>query len=90
MNNEMRTNGQQMVEQDSEFEPDFTEIEIGRLTDAEYEMANLRHEIFLEEERAERETLDREFEEELEQLLETIKAEDGQTAESDPPGWPGL
>jgi hypothetical protein len=90
MNDETRTNGQQMVEQDSEFEPDFTEIEIGRLTDAEYEMANLRHEIFLEEERAERETLGREFEEELEQLLKTIKAEDGKTVESDPPGWPGL
>jgi len=90
MNNETRTNGQQMIEQDSEFEPDFTDVEIGRLIDAEYEMANLRHEIFLEEERAERETLDREFEEELEQLLKTIKVEDSQTAESDPPGWPGL
>ncbi|MCI0662968.1 MAG: hypothetical protein L0220_18015 [Acidobacteria bacterium] len=90
MNNEKRTNGQDMVKQDSEFEPDFTEIEIGRLTDAEYEMANLRHEIFLEEERAGRGTLDRQFEEELEQLLKTIKAEDGQTIESDPPGWPGL
>jgi len=90
MNNEKRTNGQEMVEQDSEFEPDFTETEVGRLTDAEYEMANLRHEIFLEEERAEQETLDRGFEEELGQLLKTIKAEDGQTVESDPPGWPGL
>jgi len=90
MSDETRTNGRQTAKQDSEFEPEFTEAEIGRLTDAEYETANLRHEIFLEEERAERETLDREFEEELEQLLKTIKVEDGQTAESDPPGWPGL
>jgi hypothetical protein len=60
------------VDQLSGFEADFNEIEIGRLTEAEYELANLRHEMFLEKERAEREMLDREFEAELEQLLKTI------------------
>jgi len=78
MINETRTNGRQAAEQESEFEPDFTEIEIGRLTDAELEMANLRQEMFLEKERSEQEALDREFEEELEQLLKTIRAGDGQ------------
>ena len=80
MKDQTRTNCRQTPEQDSKLEPDFTEIEIGRLTDAEYEMANLRHEMFLKKERAERETLDREFEQELEQLLKTIRAGDGQTA----------
>jgi hypothetical protein len=80
MNNKTRTNGRQTAEQDPEFEPEFTEIEIGRLTDAEYETANLRHEMFLEKERAEREALDREFEEVLEQLFKTIRAGDGQPA----------
>jgi hypothetical protein len=61
------------MDQPTGFEAEFDEIEIGRLTEAEYELANLRHEMFLEKERAERETLDREFEEELEQLLETIR-----------------
>ena len=79
MNDHTKTNGRQTAEQESDFEPEFTEVEIGRLTDAEYEMANLRHEMFLEEERAEREALVRKFEEELEQLLETIRAGDGQT-----------
>jgi hypothetical protein len=41
-------------------------------------MANLRHEMFLEKERAEQEALAREFEEDLEQLFATIKARDGQ------------
>lgn len=80
MNDHTKTNGRQTAEQESDFEPDFTEVEIGHLTDAEYEMANLRHEKFLEEERAEREALDREFEEELEQLLKTSRTGDGQTA----------
>jgi hypothetical protein len=79
MNDQTKTHGRQAAEQDSELEPDFTEIEIGRLTDAEYEIANLRHEMFIEKERAEREALDREFQEELEQLLKTIKAGDVQT-----------
>jgi hypothetical protein len=35
----------------------------------------------IEKERAERDALDREFEEELEKLFATIKARDGQTAE---------
>lgn len=64
---------QEAMNQLSGFEAEFNEIEIGRLTEAEYELANLRHEIFLEKERAEREMLNREFEEELEQLLKTIR-----------------
>ncbi len=81
---------QEALDQLSGYEADFDEIEIGRLTEAEYELANLRHEIFLKKERAELEMLDRGFEEELEQLLKTIRADDGQAVASDPPGWPGL
>lgn len=81
MNNETKSNGRLTAEEKAELEPDYTEIEIGQLNDAEYEMANLRHEAFLEKERAEREALDQEFEEELKQLFATIKAGDGQTAE---------
>ena len=81
---------QETLDQRANFEADFSEIEIGRLTQAEYEFANLRHELFLEKERAERETLDREFEEELGQLLKTISAGDAEIATTDPPGWPGL
>lgn len=83
-------NSQTTLDQWPEIEADFSEIEIGRLTEAEYELANLRHELFLERERAERETLDREFEEELDQLLKTIRPGDAETASSDPPDWPGL
>jgi hypothetical protein len=64
---------QEAMDQLTSFEAEFDEIEIGRLTEAEYELANLRHEMFLEKERAEQEMLDREFEEELEQLLKTIR-----------------
>lgn len=64
---------QETMNQPTGFEAEFDEIEIGRLTEAEYELANLRHEMFLEKERTGRETLDREFEEELEQLLKTIR-----------------
>ena len=81
---------QEALDQQADFEADFSEIEIGRLTQAEYEFANLQHELFLEKERADQETLDREFEEELGQLLKTISAGDAETATSDPPGWPGL
>ena len=77
---------QEALDQQADFEADFSEIEIGRLTQAEYEFANLQHELFLEKERAERETLDREFEEELGQLMKTIRTEDVKTAKSDPPG----
>lgn len=68
-----KSTDQEAMHQLSGFEAEFSEIEIGRLTEAEYELANLRHEMFLEKERAERERLEREFEEELEQLLETIR-----------------
>lgn len=78
------------LDERSGFKTDFNDIEIGRLTQAEYEFANLQHELFLEKERAERETLDREFEEELGQLLKTIRAVDTDTNTIDPSGWPGL
>ena len=81
---------QEALDQQADFEADFSEIEIGWLTQAEYEFANLRHELFLEKERAELEMLDREFEEELGQLMKIIRTEDVKTAKSDPPGWPGL
>lgn len=81
---------QEALDQRANFEADFSEVEIGRLTQAEYEFANLRHELFLEKERADREMLDQEFDEELGQLLMTISAGDAKTATSDPPGWPGL
>lgn len=77
-----------MIEDD--YEVDFTEAEIGRLTEAEYELANLRHEQFLEQERVERERLDREFEKELEALWKTIGADGKEAPAGDPPGWPNF
>lgn len=77
-----------MIEED--YEADFTEVEIGRLTEAEYELANLRHEQFLERERAERERLDREFEEELESLWKTIGADGKDAPPNGPLGWPAF
>lgn len=83
-------NEQNVVQADDDYEADFMEIEIGRLTEAEYELANLRHEQFLERERAERERLDCEFEAELESLWKTIGADGKEAPASDPPGWPGF
>jgi hypothetical protein len=83
-------NLREVSENEAEYEADFREVEIGRLSEAEYELANLQHQTFLEKERIERERLDREFEDELNQLLKTLKSEDDDTAKGDPPGWPGL
>ena len=71
-------------------EPEYSEVEIGRLTEAEYELANLENELFLEQERADREPLDREFEQELDRLIKTIRADEDKASADDPPGWPGL
>jgi hypothetical protein len=66
---------------------DYSEAEIGRFTDSEYELENLRYKAFLDEEREEQESFEREFAEELDQLLATIR--DKRTdSDADPPGWP--
>jgi hypothetical protein len=77
-----------MIEED--YEADFTEVEIGRFADAEEDLACLRHEQFLEREHAERERLDREFAEELDELWKTIEADGKDAPTNDPPGWPGF
>lgn len=77
-----------------EFAPDYSEDEIGRLTEIEYETANLLHEIAQEREHAEQAELVRSFEEELERLFATIKPgepdADGESVPVNPPGWPAL
>lgn len=90
MDDQTRSNNRQLLESEFDFEPDFDEIEIGRLTEAEYEAANLRHELFLVREREEMETLEREFDEELSQLFSMTRADDVGRNQPDPPGWPGL
>ena len=73
---------------------DFSEEELPPLSDEELREANRRSEIFLEQERAEREVLAEQFEEELDALFATIKPGDRKPEEekggNDPPGWPDL
>lgn len=90
MDDQTRFDNRKVIESDSDFEPEFDEIEIGRLTEAEYEAANLRHELFLVREREETEILEREFEQELSQLFSLTKADEVGREQPDPPGWPGL
>ncbi|MBS1789660.1 MAG: hypothetical protein JST85_18190 [Acidobacteria bacterium] len=90
MDDQTRSDNRQLLESEFDFEPDFDEIEIGRLTEAEYEAANLRHELFLVREREELEVLEREFDEELSQLFSMTRADDVGRNQPDPPGWPGL
>lgn len=90
MDDQTRSENRKLLEPESNFEPDFDEIEIGRLNDEEYEAANLRHELFLVREREEMEALEREFDEELSQLFSLIKADEVGPNQPDPPGWPGL
>ncbi len=71
-------------------ELEYSEVEIGRLTEAEYELANLEHELFLEQERADQKRLDRDFELELDQLIKTIRTDEDKAPADDPPGWPGF
>jgi hypothetical protein len=70
-------------------ELDYDEIEIGPFDEAEYEDANRQFETFLERDREEREMLEREFDEKLEQLLKLIK-KNRTDPTADPPGWPDL
>jgi hypothetical protein len=66
---------------------EYTEIEIGRMTDGEYELADQRFQAFLEREQEERGRLEREFADELDQLFAMLgKNRDAPNA--DPPGWP--
>lgn len=90
MDDQTRFDNRKVIESDSDFEPEFDEIEIGRLTEAEYEAANLRHELFLVREREEMEILEREFEQELSQLFSLTRADEVGREQPDPPGWPGL
>jgi hypothetical protein len=69
-------------------ESEYNDVEIGRLTEAEYELANLEHELFLERERADRERFDRDFELELDQLIKTIRPDEDKNSADDPSGWP--
>jgi hypothetical protein len=90
MDDQTRFDNRKVIESDSDFEPEFDEIEIGRLTEAEYEAANLRHELFLVREREETEILEHEFEHELSQLFSLTKTDEVGREQPDPPGWPGL
>ena len=90
MDDQTRSDNRKVIESPSDFEPEFDEIEIGRLTEAEYEAANLRHELFLVREREEAEILEREFEQELSQLFSLTRADEVGREQPDPPGWPGL
>ena len=90
MDDQTRSDNRKVLESESDFESDFDEIEIGRLTEVEYEAANLRHELFLVREREEMEILEREFEQELSQLFSLTRADEVGREQPDPPGWPGL
>jgi hypothetical protein len=90
MDDQTRSDNRKLLESESDFEPDFDEIEIGRLTEEEYEAANLRHELFLVREHEEMDVLEREFEQELSQLFSLIRADEVGREQPDPPGWPGL
>jgi hypothetical protein len=75
-------------------EDDFSEEELPPLSEEELRETNRRSDIFLEQERAEREALAEQFEEELDALFATIKPGDRKPEEekggNDPPGWPDL
>lgn len=90
MNDQSRSDDRKVLEGLPAFAPEFNEVEIGRLTEAEYETANLRHELFLEREREEMETLEQELDEELSQLFSLTQADGVDHDQPDPPGWPGL
>ena len=70
--------------------PDFSEIEIGRATDEEYELALLHHEQARAREREAMVTLERELEEELLRLFRLSSGAEVEFEQPDPPGWPGL
>jgi hypothetical protein len=66
---------------------EYNEIEIGRMTEGEYERANQSFQAFLEQEQEERGLLEREFADELEQLFAMLR-KNRADPNADPPGWP--
>lgn len=74
----------------ADFAPEFTEIEIGRATDEEYELALLHHEQARAREQEEMDALERELEEELLRLFRLSGTTEVEFEQPDPPGWPGL
>jgi hypothetical protein len=72
----------------------FGDEELPPMSEEEMRESNLRSEIFLEQERAEREALAEQFEEELDALFATIKPGEADPEEDDggddPLGWPDL
>jgi hypothetical protein len=62
---------------------DFNDVEIGAIDDAEYDLANLRLKALIAGERKQNEILERELDDELNQLILTLRKE-----KPDPPGWP--
>lgn len=66
---------------------EYTEIEIGRMTEGEYELANRRFQAFLEKEQEERGRLERDFADELDQLFAMLR-KNRDDPNTDPPGWP--
>lgn len=72
------------------FAGEFTEAEIGALTEDEFEAAQLRHERFLIREQEEMDTLEQEFDEDLTQLFSLTHDDEMKQEQPDPPGWPGL
>lgn len=76
------------AENDNLFAGDeYTEIEIGRMTKGEHEIANRRFHAFLEQEQGECEQLKREFADVLDQLFALI-GKNRADPNADPPGWP--
>jgi hypothetical protein len=73
---------------------DFSNEELPPMSEEEVRESNLRSEIFLEQERAEREALAEQFEEELDALFATIKPGEADPEDDEggdvPPGWPDL
>lgn len=90
MSDQAKPDSLKTAEDISDFGPEFDEIEIGRLSETEYEADNLRHELFLACEREEIEVLEREFEEELSQLFSLSHLDEVVRKQPDPPGWLGL
>src|SRR5690349_21387898 len=66
---------------------DYSEIEIGRMTDLDYALAKKRFEAFLRQEREGQKKLECEFAQELDQLLATLRR-NRVDPNTDPPGWP--
>lgn len=72
----------------------FGDEKLPPMSEEDLRESNLRSEIFLEQEHAEREALAEQFEEELDALFDTIKPGEADPEEDeggdDPPGWPDL